>query len=85
MDLKRIKKSVSVAVMDCLCCWNEEWDEDRSFASYGADSLNLLEIIVCLEAEFGVEIEFSDEECARITTPAQLVDYLAAAMANQEV
>lgn len=84
MDLKRIKESVRVAVMDNLLCWNEDWDEDRSFASYGADSLDQVEIIMCIEEEFEIEIEFPDEECARIKTPAQLVDYLATAMANQE-
>ncbi|MDD2598349.1 MAG: phosphopantetheine-binding protein [Kiritimatiellae bacterium] len=83
MDLNQIKESVRVAVMSNLLCWNEEWDEDRSFASYGADSLDQVEIMFCVEEEF--EIEFPDEECARIKTPAQLVDYLAAAMANQEV
>ncbi len=42
----------------------------------GADSLDLVELIMALEDEFGVEI--SDEEAEKITTVQQAVDYITA-------
>lgn len=40
----------------------------------GADSLDLVELIMAFEEEFGGEI--SDEEAQQITTVGQAVDYL---------
>lgn len=41
-----------------------------------ADSLDLVELIMAFEEEFGVEI--SDEEAQQITTVGEAVDYLDA-------
>ena len=43
-----------------------------------ADSLDLVELIMAFEEEFGGEI--SDEEAQKITTVGQAVDYLEAQM-----
>jgi acyl carrier protein len=43
-----------------------------------ADSLDLVELIMAFEEEFGGEI--SDEEAQQITTVGQAVDYLAGHM-----
>lgn len=42
----------------------------------GADSLDLVELIMALEEKFGVEI--SDEQAEKITTVQQAVDYIQA-------
>ena len=43
MDLKRIKRVGQGGGGGLvLGCWNEDWDEDRSFVSYGADSPGFL-------------------------------------------
>lgn len=42
----------------------------------GADSLDLVELIMALEDEFGVEI--SDEEAEKITTVTQAIEYIDA-------
>jgi acyl carrier protein len=42
----------------------------------GADSLDLVELIMALEDEFGCEI--SDEEAEKITTVAQAIEYIDA-------
>lgn len=40
----------------------------------GADSLDLVELIMALEEKFGVEI--SDEQAEKITTVQEAVDYI---------
>ncbi len=54
-----------------------EWDKlvpDATFRDLGADSLDLLELIMCLESEFDIDI--TDEDAEKITTVGTLTDYL---------
>ncbi len=53
----------------------EEFDMDTSFEDLGADSLDLVELSMDLEEEFGVE-EMREEEIAAIHTVGDLVNYL---------
>lgn len=53
----------------------EEIQEDSSFSGdLGADTLDVLEVILAMEEEF--EIEIPDNEAEHLTTFAKLVQYL---------
>ena len=47
---------------------------DSTFQDLGADSLDLLEIIMRLEEQFGIEI--NDEEAEKMTSIREVVDYI---------
>ena len=55
-------------------------DEVKSEASFvddlGADSLDLVELVMALEEEFGLEI--SDEDAEKIGNVQQAIDYIEA-------
>ena len=46
---------------------------DTTFASLGIDSLDIVEMIMDLEAELGVELEMEDQ---KITTFQELADFI---------
>lgn len=48
---------------------------DTSFEDLGADSLDIVELSMALEEEFGVS-EMSEEEISAISTVGDLVNYL---------
>ena len=48
--------------------------ETNLFDDLGADSLDVVELIMSLEDEFGVSI--SDEDAAQLYTVGRIVDYL---------
>ncbi len=48
---------------------------DTTFASLGIDSLDIVEMIMDLEAELGVELEMEDQ---KITTFQELADFIDA-------
>jgi len=48
--------------------------ESRIREDLGADSLDDIELIMAIEAEFGVEIE--DESAAKLTTVQAILDHL---------
>lgn len=56
-----------------------EADEVTSEASFtedlGADSLDIVELVMAFEEEFGIEIP--DEDAEKITTVQQAIDYIA--------
>lgn len=45
---------------------------DSSFKALGVDSLDMLEIVMKIEEQFGIEID--DEQAAKIKTVAEAVD-----------
>ena len=53
-------------------------EEVKSVASFvddlGADSLDVVELVMALEEEFGLEI--SDEDAEKLTTVQQATDYI---------
>ena len=47
---------------------------DTSFEELGADSLDVVELIMSLEDSFGITI--SDDDAAKLSTVGAIVDYL---------
>lgn len=74
MDLmERVKK----IVVDQLGVDEDKVVPEASFVDdLGADSLDLVELIMSLEEEFGISI--SDEEAQKIRTVGEAVDYISA-------
>ena len=61
-----------------------EWDKlvpDARFRDdLGADSLDMVEIIMCVESEFDIDI--NDEDAEKITTVGTLTEYLTKRLAD---
>ena len=51
----------------------EDITPDTTFASLGIDSLDIVEMIMDLESELGVELEMEDQ---KITTFQELADFI---------
>ena len=62
-------------VVDQLGVAEEEVTPDASFVDdLGADSLDVVELVMALEEEF--ETEIPDEDAEKITTVQQAIDYI---------
>lgn len=71
--LEKVKKVVA----EQLVVKPEEITEDSNFITdLGADSLDVVELVMSLEEEFGVEI--ADEEAEKLTTVKEVIEYLEA-------
>jgi acyl carrier protein len=63
-------------IVDQLGVSMEEVKEEASFVEdLGADSLDLTELIMAMEEEFGVEIE--DEDAQKILKVKDAIDYIS--------
>lgn len=70
-------EEVKKIVVDQLGVDGAQVELNASFIDdLGADSLDLVELIMALEEKFGVEI--SDEQAEKITTVKEAVDYIEA-------
>ncbi|MEW9094007.1 MAG: acyl carrier protein [Clostridiaceae bacterium] len=73
MIFKKVKNIIS----EQLGIGSEEITMDSSFIDdLGADSLDVVELIMALETEFDLEIP--DEEAEKISTVGDVVDYIKA-------
>lgn len=61
-------------VADQLGISEEEITIDTSFEDLNADSLDIVELIMSLEEEFGIEIP--DEDAEKLTTVKAAVEYI---------
>ena len=69
--LERVKK----VILGQLAVEEERVVETASFvADLGADSLDIVELVMAFEEEFGIEIP--DEEAEKIQTVKDAVDYI---------
>ena len=66
---------IKAIIVDTLAVEEDKVTPEANFRDdLGADSLDLVELIMAFEDEFGGEI--SDEEAQEITTVGEAVDYL---------
>lgn len=66
---------VKAIVVDQLGVEEEEVSQNSSFVDdLGADSLDLVELIMALEEEF--EMEIPDEDAEKITTVGDAINYI---------
>ena len=70
-----IEKKVKAIIMEQLGVSEEELKSEASFVDdLGADSLDLVELVMALEEEFGQEIP--DEDAEKITTVQDAINYI---------
>lgn len=71
-----VADKVKSIIVEQLGVDEEEVTPDASFVDdLGADSLDLVELIMSMEEEFGVDI--SDEDAEKIVTVKDAMDYVA--------
>jgi len=74
-------EQVKALIVERLGVEEAEVTAEASFKEdLNADSLDVVEMVMAIEDEFGIEIP--DEEAEKITTVGQVVAYLEAAKAN---
>ncbi|MCR3850857.1 acyl carrier protein [Pseudomonas aeruginosa] len=73
----RVRKLVAArfGVEECDIRLDSDFRND-----FGAESLEVVELVMALEAEFGVEIADDDDDAERIETVRQAIDYLEEAV-----
>jgi acyl carrier protein len=72
---KTVERRVIEIIVEQLGVSEEEVTLEASFIDdLGADSLDLVELIMAMEEEFGIEI--SDEDAEKIQTVQDVVNYI---------
>ncbi|MCX7000898.1 MAG: acyl carrier protein [Candidatus Sumerlaeota bacterium] len=70
-----IREKVKKVIVDQLSVNPEEITDDASFIEdLGADSLDIVELVMEFEEQFGIDIP--DEEAEKITTVGQAIKYI---------
>lgn len=70
-----VEAKVKAAVAEQLSLNADEINTDASFMDdLGADSLDLVELVMAFENEFGISIP--DEDSAELTTVQKAIDYV---------
>lgn len=76
MDIENIRERVIKIVVDQLGVTQDRVTDDASFTNdLGADSLDVVEMVMAFENEFGIEIP--DEDQDKITNVGDAIKYLA--------
>jgi acyl carrier protein len=70
-----VEEKVKHIIVEQLGVDEEEVKPEASFVDdLGADSLDVVELVMALEEEFGIEI--SDEDAEKLTTVQKAVEYI---------
>jgi acyl carrier protein len=81
IPVEEVSQKVKKIIAEQLGKPEEEINEKASFlGDLGADSLDIVEMIMTLEEEFDTEI--SDEEAEKIQTVQHAIDYVVARLQN---
>lgn len=76
MDREELFDKVKSVIVDQLGVDDEEVTEDAAFVDdLGADSLDIVELVMALEEEFGVSIP--DEQAEKIKSVGDAVEFIA--------
>ncbi|MFA5843622.1 MAG: acyl carrier protein [Coriobacteriia bacterium] len=77
MDAEEIFDKVKAVIVDQLNVEEDDVLEEASFVDdLGADSLDIVELVMALEEQFGISIP--DEQAEGIKTVGDAVEYIAA-------
>ena len=77
MEREEILDKVKEVIVEQLNVEEDDVNEDASFIDdLGADSLDIVELVMALEEQFGISIP--DEDAESIKTVGDAVDYIAA-------
>ncbi|MFB0917514.1 MAG: acyl carrier protein [Clostridiaceae bacterium] len=68
-------EKISEIIADKLGLSADEIKMDSSFEDLGADSLDIVELIMAIEDEFGIQV--SDEEAEKAKTVGDVVNYIS--------
>jgi len=75
MDHDELFEKVKAVIVDQLGVEEDDVIEDAAFVDdLGADSLDIVELVMALEEEFGVSIP--DEQAEKIKTVGDAVDFI---------
>ncbi len=76
MDIENIRERVAKIVVEQLGVTKDRVTDDASFTNdLGADSLDVVEMVMAFENEFGIEIP--DEDQDKITNVGDAIKYLS--------
>ena len=77
MEREELMEKVKAVIVDQLNVEEDDVTEDASFIDdLGADSLDIVELVMALEEEFGISIP--DEQAESIKTVGDAVNYIMA-------
>ncbi|MGD9665878.1 MAG: acyl carrier protein [Synergistaceae bacterium] len=77
MKLEEVQAKLKEIVMDSLNAEEEQIKPEASFVEdLGADSLDIVELIMGIEEEFDIEIP--DEDAEKLTTVGEAMNYVKA-------
>lgn len=77
MEREEIIEKVKAVIVEQLNVEEDDVTEDASFVDdLGADSLDIVELVMALEDKFGISIP--DEEAENIKTVGNAVDFISA-------
>jgi acyl carrier protein len=77
MEREELLEKVKAVIVEQLNVEEDDVTEDASFVDdLGADSLDIVELVMALEEEFGISIP--DEQAESIKTVGDAVNYISA-------